>query len=320
MTWPQTNRAGPGNARPSLCYITPSYAPDIERFALLRRSLRLFSPDIPHLAYIDTEDYGAFKRRFGDDRSLRIMPTSEILPPGVEAARRARRSWHGRIVERIGWRLGLDTRYASGWKIQQIVKLYGLKCCEFDAAVFLDSDIVLCGDVSREDYFHGNLLKVLQTPAITYEDHAFEVCRQILINGDLKDKSRTFNYIHQAPRFLKKTGISLINNLEDLWKDWHKKFFEQQFPSEYNILGYWAREQEMYQGYFVDDTDPSTWVYNIKTERDFDSQIRLCINENGRKKFMLIQSNIKMLSHDHVSRVSEMIDRLAVQADLKVSG
>lgn len=319
MNWREAERSGGSTAAPSLCYITPSYAPDIERFALLRRSLRLFSPDIPHLAYIDTEDYGVFKRRFGDDRNLRIMPTSDILPPGVEAERRARRSWRGRTIERVGWRLGLNTRYASGWKTQQIMKLYGLQCCEFDAAVFLDSDIVLCGKVSQNEYLEGNLLKILQTPALTYEDHAFEVARQILINGELRDQAQMFNYIHQAPRFLKRTAISLVKYLELSWKDWHKKFFEQQFPSEYNVLGYWVREKELYNGYSVNETDYMSWTYNIKNESEFDSQIKLCLNERGRRKFMLIQSNMKMLDADHISRVSEMIEKLALQMDTPVS-
>jgi hypothetical protein len=59
--------------KPSICILTPSYRGDIEQFALLRESIRLFAPGLPHLVLVHTEDHGLFKRRFGSDTNLEII-------------------------------------------------------------------------------------------------------------------------------------------------------------------------------------------------------------------------------------------------------
>lgn len=80
-------------AADSFCYVTPSYLGDIERFALLRASLRLFGAAAPHIAYVDTEDCPAFAQRFRGEPGLAIVPTEAVLPPELERQRRRSRSF-----------------------------------------------------------------------------------------------------------------------------------------------------------------------------------------------------------------------------------
>ena len=76
--------------RPSLCMLTVSHAPDVERFALLRHSLELFAPGFEHVAVVDTEDLPLFSARFGGSPRLRLLPTAAVLPAkswGAHASR-----------------------------------------------------------------------------------------------------------------------------------------------------------------------------------------------------------------------------------------
>jgi hypothetical protein len=44
----------------SVTYITPTFARDIEQFALLRQSMRVFSEGVAHLAFVHSEDCDLF--------------------------------------------------------------------------------------------------------------------------------------------------------------------------------------------------------------------------------------------------------------------
>jgi hypothetical protein len=301
-------------APPSLCFVTPTYRADLERFALLRRSIGLFAPGIPHLAFVDTEDAALFRRRFGAERGLEIIASAEILPRAIEAGRRRRRSWQGALLQRIGWRLGLETRMASGWKLQQIIKLEALARLPYAAAVFLDSDIVLCGRLAPADFFDGTALRLLETPALTYEDHAFEVARQILVGGSLLQRACAFNYIHQAPRFLRRTGQTLLQHLGATHADWTARFYAQAFPSEYCLLGHTARVLEDYADYRREDSDPESWIYNVKTADALEPQLARCRHERGARKFLLVQSNMHLAQADYLPRVDALLKELAASA------
>lgn len=294
----------------SLCYMTPSFRGDLERFALLRRSLQLFSPDIPHLAYVDTEDCPLFQKRFGSERNLTIVPSAEILPARVEAERRFWRGRRGWLARRIGWRLGLSSVF-TGWKLQQIIKLEAAARVPFDAVVFLDSDIFLCGRVTERDFVADGALTLLETPAANYEDMAFEVGRQLLVEGSLQAPVEAFNYIHQAPRFLRRTAMALLDRLSASHKNWHAALLQQAFPSEYNLLGYAARVLDGYRGYRLEMTPRSEWLYEVKERSVLGDQMALCRRERGRRKFFLIQSNMRLPEDDYLRASHALIEDLA---------
>lgn len=298
-------------ALPTLCYITPTFVGDIERFALLRHSLRLFSPGIPHLAYVDSEDVPAFVKRFGTEPNLTIVPTRHILRGRIEAERRYWRGWRGWIAERIGWRLGLYRRF-SGWKLQQLIKLEALARLPYDVGVFLDSDIFLCGPVDPADFVteQGDV-RLLETPAQTYWDFGFEVGRQLVIGAPLDERVDAFNYIHQAPRFLRRTGERLLEVLRGHGAGWEGRLFREPFLSEYALLGYTARVLEGYRGYRHETLPPDQWAYEVKHAEVLASQFALCRAEGGRRKFFLVQSNLRLPAESYIPKAKAMIEDLA---------
>jgi hypothetical protein len=297
--------------QPTLCYMTPSYRGDMERFALLRRSLRAFSPDIPHVVHVDTEDLPMFRDRFGAEPGLSLVPTADVLPAQIESQRRFWRGWQGRLLSRVDWRIRSHGRFYSGWKLQQVVKLIAAAQAEAEAVVFLDSDIFLCGPVGPAAYFEAGRLRLLETPAETYEDLAFEVSRQLIVGGDLGERARAFNYIHQAPRFLRRTAATLLRHLEALDPRWPEKLFRQPFPSEYNLLGYAARELEQYRDYLVEPSPRAGWVYEVKHREDLEATFETCRQERGRRGFVLVQSNLRMEAASYASAAEALIAELA---------
>jgi hypothetical protein len=274
-----------------LCYVTPTFYRDIKQFSLLRRSLELFSPDVPHIAVVDTEDIGMFRERFAGGRSLEIVPTAEVLPRRLESTRCLWRSRRGRLIERIGGRYGLDRKF-SGWKVQQIAKLEIVPQLPYDAVVFLDSDLTLCGRVNATDYFDQTRLILLETPAENYIDYAFEASRQHLMDGDLRQPASAFKYIHSPPRFLRRTAERLRDHLSRRYPNWHLKFLAESFPSEYDLLGYAARVLEQYDGYKVASLSPEHWYYGVFRLEHLSEQLDKCRKERGSRKFFLVQSNI----------------------------
>lgn len=297
----------------SVYYITPTFAPDIERFALLRHSLNTFSPDIRHVAYVDNEDMGLFQRRFSADRNLQIVSKSEVIPPKFEAQRRFWHGWRGYVTDRIAWRTGLNLRRYSGWKLQQIVKIHAAACAATEAVVFLDSDMFLCGPVTASDYFAGTELRLLETPARSFEDYAFEVSCRILVGEHLGRPADGFLYIHQAPRFLRRTAIALLRHLEATHRDWVSRFFEQPFPSEYNLMGYTARVLEGYRGYQREVTPPDEWLYEVKEKQKLLDALQACARERGSRKFFLVQSNMRMPVAEYIPEARRLVDELGTR-------
>jgi hypothetical protein len=296
--------------RPSLCYLTVSYAADLERFALLRHSLRLFSPDIPHLVYVDSEDVPLFTRRFGDERGIDIRPTLEVLPPEVEASRRLWRSWRGRLLDRLCWRLHLHRSY-SGWKLQQVVKLEAARRAPAEAIVFLDSDVFLCAPTNADVFFAEHCLLLHESAAVLYEDYAFETARQIMISGNLSCTSVAYKYIHQSPRFLRRTASDLIEHLGSVHPNWIEKFFDTPMASEYNLLGWAVRTLNRYEGYHRETLPAEGWAYEVKRPGDLAGMIATCRQEQGARRFFLVQSNMGLEAANYIPMVTQMLDELA---------
>src|SRR5579862_8311601 len=76
------------SASTPIVFFTPTFFRDIERFAVLRRSIKMFAPTIPHIAVVNTEDHGGFARRFGRDQGLDLLRSADVLPSEIERRRR----------------------------------------------------------------------------------------------------------------------------------------------------------------------------------------------------------------------------------------
>ncbi len=133
-----------------LCFMTPTWGPDLGHFRWLRRSLEHAGlADVPHLVVVQTEDLELFRPLAKG--GVKLMTTAEVLPADMERGRalamsRAKR--YGRRVtkfctslnKRFGW---CEWVRLSGWHVQQITKLQLAAESGYDVTVVLDSDLLI---------------------------------------------------------------------------------------------------------------------------------------------------------------------------------
>ncbi len=299
----------------SVCFVTPTYAPDLWRFALLRQSVRLFSPGIRHYALLDSEDFPMFQERFRDDPGVEFVVSRDLMPRRIEQRRLRSRSWQGALLRRIAWRTRMLPDPLNGWNLQQLKKLYFLKQSPAPNAVFLDSDMVLCAPVLPEYFFHGDALRLLEKPAQTLEDHAFDVCTHLLLHTPLQQRQTFYNYILQAPRFQRETAEALFVQLEGRsdMQDWQDRFMALPFPCEYNLLGYAARELQAYDGYFREPASPHDWIYDMRFQGDeshLEAALATCVEERGTRRVLRVQSTLEVGETECTDRIARMLAQL----------
>lgn len=124
---------------PSVCFVTPSYAGDLERCRLLVQSRRICAPDIDHYIIVDAPDVPRFAT-LADDRTI-IVDTRELLDAELH------KLWGDN-----GWWFGRRVLPMRGWITQQLRKLAMPRITNVDVLVNIDSDVVFIRP------FHSSLL------------------------------------------------------------------------------------------------------------------------------------------------------------------
>ena len=119
----------------SVAFVTPSYRLDLERCALLNRSLGACAPSFEHWIVVDRGDLGLF-RPLQNNRT-HVVAKEDVLP-----------LWLRRVdTLRIGLRSNIWVqargRPIRGWLLQQLVKLAIAESLSADVLVHADSDVVL---------------------------------------------------------------------------------------------------------------------------------------------------------------------------------
>lgn len=287
------------------CFLTLTHRGDIERFAILRRSIGLFAPDWPHIAVVNTEDRAAFERRFGAEPLLRIITTREVLPGWLE--RRRRKPGPGRHLRR--WLYG---RPVKGWYVQQLAKIFALASLPCEAAVFVDSDVFLCRSLTGEEFFSGGRVRLFRRRAANAEDLAFDISTHIVLGNPLHRVTELYDYIFSPASFRQTTAKALLAEFDrrrlSRRNRWLRRFIRLDRPSEYNLLGYAATVLEGCAGYALTDCEPDTLHHSIRFPEDrarLAAEIdRMCAQP---KPFALIQSSLGI----EPSVVAEVIERLA---------
>jgi hypothetical protein len=124
-----------------LAVITPSYAPDVELFAELHRSVLEFtSDDTIHHVFVPPGDREVFARFEGP--RCHVWVRSELLPrryvrlPSTDVYVNYRRPWPP----------------LRGWVMQQTVKIAAVGLIDADALLIVDSDAVLVRPTSAESF------------------------------------------------------------------------------------------------------------------------------------------------------------------------
>lgn len=290
---------------PSICLLTPSYAGDIQRFSLLRRSVALFAPGIPHIAVVNSEDLAQFAARFGREPGLELVAIGEVLPASIE--RRRRRSGPSWLAR--GW---LRQRTIKGWYAQQLAKIFALASCRYEAAVFVDSDVFVCKPL-RADYFYVNgSLKLFRQRAANAEQLDFDIATHDILGDPLHTVTELYDYIFSPCCFRKSSAVRLLEEFSRRGlarrERWIRRFLREKRPSEYNLLGYAATVLEGLAGYHLMECDPEDLHHSIRYPED-----RLRVMEEIErmraepKPFALVQSALGI----SMEQISEALDQLA---------
>jgi hypothetical protein len=294
----------PGSSRyPSLCFITTSYSADLQRFALLRRSVKTFAAErYTHVAVVNTEDCAQFRRHFRGDTDLEIVPSADVLPWNVEQ-RRKKSGFRGKVG-----RL-LNRRLVKGWHAQQLMKIFALAECPADAALFLDSDVFLCKPLARNFFFVDGNLKLFRRPAVNAEGFDFDISTHEILGNPLHQVKELFDYIYSPCSFRKSTALALFSEFERRRRNtWVRRFLAQGRPSEYNLLGYAASVLEQFRGYHLVECEPSDLNYSVRFPEDrnkFDSIVECMLRQT--KQFALVQSTLGI----EVGEVERAFDALS---------
>ena len=124
-----------------LAIVTPSYAPDLELFAELRRSvLDHFPTDVTHFVIVPRCDVEAFAHFRG--ARCEVIPEPELVP---------------RHVVKVPWTgLHFNPRRPfppiRGWVLQQLLKLASVDIVNANTIVLVDSDVVFVRPVDQETF------------------------------------------------------------------------------------------------------------------------------------------------------------------------
>lgn len=291
-----------------ICIITPSHAPDIRQFSLLRRSIKLFAPDFPHIAIVNTEDCDVFRDRFRGDTHLEIIRSSDVLPRSIEQRRRKSgpkwltgKSFHRRLIK--------------GWHAQQLIKIYALADCYYDAAVFIDSDVFFCRPLGPNYFYIDDQLKLFRRRAVDAEALDFDISTHEILGNPLHQVTELYDYIFSPACFRKSSAISLFTEFNRRKRStWVRRFLAQTRPSEYNLLGYAATVLEGGAGYHLIECNPDDLHHSIRFPED---RARLAEEiEQMRirpKDFVLIQSSLG-LHFDQVAKAFDLVAEARLRA------
>jgi hypothetical protein len=272
-----------------LCFMTPTHVGDLRQFAILRRSIEVFAPGIPHIAIVNTEDYAEFNDRFRGSANLQLVKTAAVLPSEIE--RRRRKSGPKWFTGR--W---LNKRQIRGWHAQQIMKLFALADCSYEAVAFIDSDVFICRPLSADYFFRDGRLKLFRRRAVNAECLDFDIATHDILGNPLHQVTELFDYIFSPACFRKSSAVRLFAEFEARRRaTWVRRFLAQQRPSEYNLLGYAAMVLEGGSGYELTECNPDDLHHSIRFPEDrANLAAEIERMRQQPKDFALIQSRLKL--------------------------
>ena len=117
-------------------FVTPCCLDDLSRLQVMHTTL---PEDAEHFVIVDSEDAETFEHALAARERIRLLTTSDVLPPSVERRRVSRRATFGRYDPRR-YRQALPLR---GWWAQQLIKLAFARWCPAEAYVCIDSDALI---------------------------------------------------------------------------------------------------------------------------------------------------------------------------------
>lgn len=217
-----------------LSFVTPTHRADLERFALQRRTIEAFAPDIPHIAVVNDEDVALF-RQVPYRRNLTVLSTRDILPRHLERRRTSRN------YPRCDVRYWLSRRHLSGWWAQQLIKLATPLFIPSEGIVCLDSDTIFIKPVSSDDFYTDDgRLFLFETDDGTTITTVVWLNRAMQMLGISTDRP-VENYIYNPVPMHRQVLLDLHRYIETCWNRCWMDVVLQHDACEYATYGAFAR-------------------------------------------------------------------------------
>ncbi len=286
----------------AITFFTPSFRGDLERFALLRRSIRLFQPTaIRHVVAVPVSDLPIFEQELAGDTDIELIVQQSLVPSFFYGTRLHR------LVERHfptqAWRLSSQAG-RSGWIIQQIVKLSAASVVQDGAIVFFDSDCFLLRRflVTEFGKEESDRLLVRNEPTVESARHREHIAAARKLLG-LGSGPTEHHYMACPAIWYPDWLTALHQHLEQLHhKPWQRVLFEAGLISEYSIYGVFVEEvlkpadlrvatREYHRGVWsVDDLPRLLSGHFLDDEEAVD-----------RPLTMVVQSNLSIPVHEYLA-------------------
>jgi hypothetical protein len=286
---------------PSICIVTPTYVGDAAQFTLLRRSINAFAPAFPHLAIVNSEDFAEFRERFAGESNLEIIKSADVLPRAIEYRRRRSGPKWLTAMRRVPGRL------IKGWHAQQLMKLFVLSECSYEAVAFCDSDVLICRPIAADYFYLGDRLKLYRRRARDAECMDFDIAAHEILGNPLERITELYDYIYSPATFRKSTAVRLFAEFHSRHRSWVRRFLAQKRASEYHLLGYAATVLEGGAGYQIVDCNPDDVHHSVRYETDR-AELATVLQQirAQHKDFALLQSRLNL----NVGQIAAAFDEL----------
>ncbi|WP_433499348.1 DUF6492 family protein [Sphaerimonospora sp. CA-214678] len=219
-----------------LAVITPTYAPDLELFADLHRSVLTHTPDdTVHHVIVPSRDRGLFARFEGPRCRLWIEP--ELLP----------RTYFPIPLSRLWLNVARPWPPIRGWILQQSLKLAAAARMEADAVLVADSDIVLVRPVRLRDFMVGGRLRLHRIdhgvhPGMRRHLLWHEAARRLLGRQDVPDPP-LHDYVNSLTLWDPAAVRALQDRIEKVTgRRWQDAFSARLHISEFILYGVFVDE------------------------------------------------------------------------------
>ncbi len=241
---------------PSLAFVTPSYTPDLERCALLVRSLDRFGPSFKHYIIIDRAEMPAFAH-LASERTILIEAES------VMDHRFVRIPWKGGTW--LNWR----TLPMRGWISQQVKKLASVNFVTEDILVMTDSDATFVKPVSVEYFLIDGKAGLLDVDYCADMVPTWTNVAKKLLGLSITPKLR--GHVGTMIAWRREHMLALHAHIETATGlPWQIAIARQRTFSEYILYGIFVREV---LGYDASQHAPSTrslvkqpWDHDLSTQ------------------------------------------------------
>jgi len=271
----------------TICFLTPTYSGDFERFLLLRESMEACDIDIRHIAVVQTEDIAQF-RNLPHSKNLTLLTTADVLPGWLE---RRRAAW---FMGRRNPRKWLAGPPMDGWNAQMYSKLAAAEFCDADVVVCVDSDMAFVRPVGSEHFHTGGQVHLYRFQE-SFEIEMIEwVGRSMRFLGvrptGLALRTYTYSPVPLATAVLS----DMRKHIEHRYsKHWLEAIVAAPWVTEYATYGAFAEHVDMLSR--VQPLTPSLagWCWWKQESESLDSRLRE-IADDKRIRVVGVQSNLKI--------------------------